>query len=182
MSDDTHEVYAVCYATHPRKRSENYIFGDAHNEMTSIAYYVWVIKGPHGTFVCDTGFDEVAAKERARKIIHPVGEGLQALGVAPDKVDHVIATHMHWDHAGNYDLFPNARYHIQDAEMAYATGRCMCHQMLRIISHSAKATCWRWSERSSLIVWNFMMVSRSSRLESPCTRSAGTQRVCNVCA
>jgi glyoxylase-like metal-dependent hydrolase (beta-lactamase superfamily II) len=61
-----------------------------------------------------------------------VGEGLKVLGVQPDKVDHVIATHMHWDHAGNYDLFPNARYHIQDTEMAYATGRCMCHQMLRI--------------------------------------------------
>lgn len=55
-----------------------------------------------------------------------------ALGIRPDKVDHVIATHMHWDHAGNYDLFPNARYHIQDEEMAYATGRCMCHKMLRI--------------------------------------------------
>ena len=100
--------------------------------MTSIAYYVWVIKGPHGTFVCDTGFDEQAAKERGRKIIHPVGEGLKALGVEPDKVEHVIATHMHWDHAGNYDLFPNARYHVQDTEMAYCTGRCMCHQMLRI--------------------------------------------------
>ena len=61
MSDDIHEVYAVCYGTHARKRSENYIFGDPHDEMTSIAYYVWVIKGPHGTFVCDTGFDEVAA-------------------------------------------------------------------------------------------------------------------------
>src|SRR6476620_5440309 len=132
MSDDIHEVYAVCYATHTRKSSETYIFGDPHDEMTSIAYYVWVIKGPHGTFVCDTGFDDVAAKERALKIIHPVGEGLQALGVAPDKVDHVIATHMHWYHAGNYDLFPNARYHIQDVELAYATGRCMCHQMLRI--------------------------------------------------
>jgi glyoxylase-like metal-dependent hydrolase (beta-lactamase superfamily II) len=132
MSDDIHEVYAVCYASHARKRSENYIFGDPHDEMTSISYYVWVIKGPHGVFVCDTGFDEAAAKERARKIIHPVGEGLQALGVQPDKVNHVIATHMHWDHAGNYDLFPNARYHIQDTEMAYATGRCMCHQMLRI--------------------------------------------------
>ena len=91
-----------------------------------------MIKGPHGTFVCDTGFDDVAAKERGRKIIHPVGEGLKALGVEPDKVEHVIATHMHWDHAGNYDLFPNARYHIQDTEMAYATGRCMCHKMLRI--------------------------------------------------
>ena len=63
MSDDIHEVYAVCYATHARKRSENYIFGDPHDEMTSIAYYVWVIKGPHGTFICDTGFDEAAAKE-----------------------------------------------------------------------------------------------------------------------
>ena len=90
MSNDIHEVYAVRYATHARKRSENYIFGDPHDEMTSIAYYVWVIKGPHGTFVCDTGFDDLAAKERARKIIHPVGEGLQALGVAPDKIDHVI--------------------------------------------------------------------------------------------
>lgn len=132
MSDDIHEVYAVCYASHSRKRSENYIFGDPHDEMTSIAYYVWVIKGPHGTFICDTGFDEVAAKERARTITHPVSEGLQALGVTPDKVDHVVATHMHWDHAGNYDLFPSARYHVQDTEMAYATGRCMCHQMLRI--------------------------------------------------
>jgi glyoxylase-like metal-dependent hydrolase (beta-lactamase superfamily II) len=132
MSNDVHEVYAVRYATHARKRSENYIFGDPHDEMTSIAYYVWVIKGPHGTFVCDTGFDEAAAKERSRTITHPVGEGLKALAVQPDKVDHVIATHLHWDHAGNYDLFPNARYHIQDTEVAYATGRCMCHQVLRI--------------------------------------------------
>jgi glyoxylase-like metal-dependent hydrolase (beta-lactamase superfamily II) len=132
MSDDVHEVYAVRYAQHARMRSENYIFGDPHDEMTAIAYYVWVIKGPHGTFVCDTGFDETAAKERGRTIIHPVGEGLQALGVAPDQVDHVIATHMHWDHAGNYDLFPNARYHVQDTEMAYCTGRCMCHPTLRI--------------------------------------------------
>lgn len=131
MSDDIHEVYAVKYAEHARMRSENYIFGDPHDEQTSIAYYVWVIKGPHGTFVCDTGFDEAAAKERGRRITHPVGEGLKALGLDPDKVDHVIATHMHWDHAGNYDLFPKARYHIQDTEMAYCTGRCMCHQMMR---------------------------------------------------
>ena len=100
--------------------------------MTSISYYVWVIKGPHGLSCATPVSTKPPAKERARKIIHPVGEGLKALGVQPDKVDHVIATHMHWDHAGNYDLFPNARYHIQDTEMAYATGRCMCHQMLRI--------------------------------------------------
>jgi len=132
MSDDIHEVFAVAYASHGRKRSENYIFGDPHDEMTSITYYVWAIKGAHGTFIVDTGFDQAAAKERGRTILHPVGEGLKALGIEPGEVKNVIATHMHWDHAGNYDLFPNARYHIQDEEMAYATGRCMCHQMLRV--------------------------------------------------
>ena len=31
MSDDIHEVYAVCYGKHGRMRSENYIFGDPHD-------------------------------------------------------------------------------------------------------------------------------------------------------
>jgi glyoxylase-like metal-dependent hydrolase (beta-lactamase superfamily II) len=39
---------------------------------------------------------------------------------------------MHYDHVGNYDLFPRARYHLQDCEMAYATGPCMCHLALRM--------------------------------------------------
>jgi glyoxylase-like metal-dependent hydrolase (beta-lactamase superfamily II) len=46
-------------------------------------------------------------------------------------VQSVIISHLHYDHCGNYDLFPQARYHLQDREMAYATGRCMCHQALR---------------------------------------------------
>ena len=36
------------------------------------------------------------------------------------------------DHCGNHDAFPRARYHLQDIEMAYATGRCMCHPELKI--------------------------------------------------
>jgi hypothetical protein len=37
MSDDVHEVYAVRYAEHARMRSENYIFGDPHDEMRNAA-------------------------------------------------------------------------------------------------------------------------------------------------
>ncbi|MBI4274656.1 MAG: N-acyl homoserine lactonase family protein [Rhizobiales bacterium] len=132
MSDDIHEVFAVRYASHERRASENYIFGDPHDMMTAIFYYVWVIRGPHGDFIVDTGFDDKAAKERGRTIIKPVGEGLKALGVDPANVANVVLTHLHWDHSGNYDLFPNARYHLQDTEIAYATGRYMCHGMMRI--------------------------------------------------
>ena len=57
--------------------------------------------------------------------------GLKAIGVEPGDVRDVILSHMHYDHCGNYDLFPHARYHLQDIEMAYATGRCMCHAGLR---------------------------------------------------
>jgi glyoxylase-like metal-dependent hydrolase (beta-lactamase superfamily II) len=63
-------------------------------------------------------------------ITRPIAEGLQAIGIDTASVEDVIITHMHYDHAGNRDLFPRARYHLQDREMAYCTGRCMCHATL----------------------------------------------------
>lgn len=79
----------------------------------------------------DTGFDAEVAQKRQRHLLRPVGEGLKMIGIDPDKVEDVILSHMHFDHAGNHDLFPHARYHVQDVEMAYCTGRCMCHDYLR---------------------------------------------------
>lgn len=132
MSDDVHEIYAVCYGSHDRKSPENYIHGDPHDVLDPLYYFVWAIVGPHGAFVVDTGFDDAMAKKRGRKLIRPIGEGLTAIGVRPDTVKDVIVSHLHYDHTGNYGLFPNARYHLQDTEMAYATGRCMCHAHMRV--------------------------------------------------
>ena len=64
-------------------------------------------------------------------MITPIGEGLKRLGVDPDKVEDIIISHMHYDHCGNTDMFPRARYHVQDKEMKFCTGRCMCHKQLR---------------------------------------------------
>ena len=109
----------------------NYIDGDPHDVLQPLDFFVWLIKGPSGAIVVDTGFDAAMAKRRGRDMTRPVGEGLRALGVVPDAVATVIVTHLHYDHCGNHDLFPRARYHLQDCEMAYATGRCMCHAVLR---------------------------------------------------
>src|SRR5215468_4407021 len=73
-----------------------------------------------------------SSARRKRDLIKPVGEGLKAIGIAPDAVEDIIVTHLHYDHTGNYELFPRARYHLQDCEIAYATGRCMCHAHLRM--------------------------------------------------
>lgn len=130
--DELHEIYAVRYAHHDRKAHENYINGDPHDTNEPLAYFVWVVKGAGGTFVLDTGFDQAMADKRGRTILHPVAEGLRAISVAPDAVQDVVISHLHYDHAGNHTLFPKARYHLQDREMAYATGRCMCHSHQRI--------------------------------------------------
>ena len=90
MSHDVHEVFAVQYAHHARRASENYIFGDPHDAPEPLAYFVWLIRGPHGTFVVDSGFDSAMAARRGRIILHPVDEGLRALDVHPDLVTDVV--------------------------------------------------------------------------------------------
>jgi glyoxylase-like metal-dependent hydrolase (beta-lactamase superfamily II) len=131
MNDDVHEIYAIRYGHHDRRSSENFLGGDPHDLLQPLDYYVWAVVGASGTFIVDTGFDEAMGSRRNRVLLKPVGEGLQAVGIDPGQIEHVIVTHLHYDHTGNYDLFPHARYHLQDIEMAYATGRCMCHPVLR---------------------------------------------------
>jgi glyoxylase-like metal-dependent hydrolase (beta-lactamase superfamily II) len=72
------------------------------------------------------------AQKRRRTITTPVADGLRALGIVPASIEDIILTHLHYDHCGNYDLFPNARYHVQDTEVAYATGRHMCDRLMRV--------------------------------------------------
>jgi glyoxylase-like metal-dependent hydrolase (beta-lactamase superfamily II) len=140
MSDDTYEIYAVKYGRHERNSPDNFIGGDTHDVPMPLDYFVWAIVGKDRTVILDTGFDQARADARKRKITRPIGEGLRALGVDPASVKDVIISHMHYDHAGNHDLFPNARYHLQDCEMVYATGRCMCHTMMRMPFEAADVT------------------------------------------
>jgi len=132
MIDDVYEIYAVRYAHHDRQSPENFLGGDPHDILQPLAYFVWAIVGPHGHYVVDTGFDAAMAEKRGRTITTPVVEAIERLGIDPASIEDVILTHLHYDHCGNYDAFPRARYHLQDSEIAYATGRLMTHPVMRI--------------------------------------------------
>ena len=124
---ESYQLYAVRYATHARRSSENFLGGDPHDTVMPLDFYVWVAKSPERCFVIDTGFgaDEAARRERER--LRCPTEGLQALDIDAAEIEDVILTHLHYDHAGCLDKFPKARFHLQDTEMAFATGRHMCH-------------------------------------------------------
>ena len=121
------EVYAIRYATVERAAAENFIGGDAHETAMHMDYFVWLARNERQTWVIDTGFNAAAAKRRRRNFLRSPVEGLRMLGVDPAGVENVIITHLHYDHVGNFELFPRARFHLQDRELAYATGRYMAY-------------------------------------------------------
>ena len=43
-------------------------------------------------------------------------------GLAPEQVDTIVTTHLHYDHCGNHLLFPNARYVVGEADYVDTRG------------------------------------------------------------
>lgn len=132
-SDAIYEVYAIRYARMAqRQRRDNFIMPpDPHDGPMPMDFFVWLLKSPSRSILIDTGFSAETAARRRRDWDRCPVEALRVLGVAPEDVKDVVLTHLHYDHAGNLPKLPNARFHVQDREMDYATGRCMCHATLR---------------------------------------------------
>jgi glyoxylase-like metal-dependent hydrolase (beta-lactamase superfamily II) len=127
-----YEVYALKYAHHARRASENFIGGvpaDAHDGPMPLDYFVWLIRGGDARqrreILVDTGFSAATAARRKREHLRCPTAALRLLGCEADTVRDVVITHLHYDHVGNFDLFPAATLHLQDREMQYATGRHM---------------------------------------------------------
>jgi glyoxylase-like metal-dependent hydrolase (beta-lactamase superfamily II) len=124
LSEPPHfEVYAVKYATREGRSSERFYGHDPHDGPMRMDYYVWAAVSREHTVVIDAGFTPEVASRRKRDHLRSPAEGLGALGIDCATVPHLIVTHLHYDHVGNLDEFPNATFVVQDEEMAFWTGR-----------------------------------------------------------
>lgn len=131
-------IDAIRYARHDRVAAANFAAAvDDHDLAMPLDYFVWAIhranneNGARPPVVVDTGFSAEAAAARGRTLIRPVADSLRAAGIDPAEVEDVILTHLHYDHAGSLGIFPNARFHVQDAELAFATSRHVCDPAVR---------------------------------------------------
>lgn len=130
--DGVHHVYALRFAGVPERRvHENFLRRDMHDGPMPMDFYLWVVRNAHRIVLVDTGFGARAAGERRRPLdLDPV-DALERLGIDADAIEDIVITHLHFDHAGNLGRFAKARFHVQDAEAAFATGRCMCEPHIR---------------------------------------------------
>ena len=84
--------------------------------IVTVPILTFLIKGAEVPILVDTGFRE---PERAMNVMKlgphrakpewDLIRQLKAHGVEPEEVKYVILTHLHYDHCGKCDLFPNAQ-------------------------------------------------------------------------
>ncbi len=84
--------------------------------------HCWLVRGEAATLLVDSGMADIPVIEQRLKV-SGIGGGHTALikalaaeGLTPDDITHVVLTHMHFDHAENLDLFPNACVVVQRDE------------------------------------------------------------------
>ncbi len=131
MTLPTYELFAIKYAERDARRTNHFLGGDPHDAPMPMDYFVWLIRNDQRTIVLDVGFTAQVGERRKRVHLRPPAAGLAKLGVNAATVRDVIVSHMHYDHVGTSHDFPQARFHLQDDELAFVTGRPMCHHHMR---------------------------------------------------
>ncbi len=107
------------------------------NWTPKLPIYAWTIDHPEGIIVVDTGETARVHERGYLPRWHPylqlgrrvwidaadeIGPSLCREGVDPDDVRWVVLTHLHPDHAGGLQYFPNAEVLVSDVELRTASG------------------------------------------------------------
>ena len=120
-----YETYALRYGSTGANKAGKFhdfaAYGEP-DEPAPMEFYFWLLRNDDRIVLVDCGFDDVRTAERGYlHTNHPI-ELLARFGVRPEEVDHVVISHMHFDHIGNVELFPNATFSIASEEFQFWTG------------------------------------------------------------
>jgi glyoxylase-like metal-dependent hydrolase (beta-lactamase superfamily II) len=126
IDTDAYEAYALRCGTLPGRKASDWFYRFSVYGLPDVPYamdcFFWLLRNEARTVLVDCGFEKTRGESRG---IRQVSDPLQLLsffGVGADEVDHIILSHLHFDHVGNLGLFPNATFSIARAELDFWTG------------------------------------------------------------
>ncbi len=92
--------------------------GVVRNPMVWSAILGGEVGGAARPIVIDTGMKgDFSPSGKGYENVEDPATVLAKVGLSPDDIETVILTHLHFDHAGNLDRFPNAEFLVQRAEL-----------------------------------------------------------------
>jgi len=103
------------YATRTSRKSQEYFRYDLYGCPDGV-------RNGDRTILVDCGFDKERGMVKKRVQQTAPLEILARMGVGPADIDHVVISHMHYDHVGNVSLFPNATFGIARDEYEFWSG------------------------------------------------------------
>ena len=111
------------------------IFSLSEDEVSTMVAAVpcFLIEHPQGTLMWDLGLSEALYPDgmtipegpltgSTLAVETTLTNQLAVLGYAPSDIDYIAMSHMHFDHAGNTNLFLDATWLAREAERDYAFG------------------------------------------------------------
>jgi glyoxylase-like metal-dependent hydrolase (beta-lactamase superfamily II) len=118
-------AYGVRFARGAAARSNVYLRFAEYREVDAqlqCDFWFWIIVTGDTATLFDTGFDRIYGDRLNLNIDLPMVEALSILGLAPADVGEIVLSHLHSDHTGNLELFPEAMISLQRDEWSFWFG------------------------------------------------------------
>ncbi|MDY0289047.1 MAG: N-acyl homoserine lactonase family protein [Sphaerochaeta sp.] len=105
-----------------------------YGEKIDVAIIAWLVRGEGRNILIDSGPPLQEAQGNKHDLNMDLGNGgllkeLAHFGLDPIDIDTIILTHLHWDHAYNLELFPQAQLYVQKRELEYAVNPLPLHRI-----------------------------------------------------
>jgi glyoxylase-like metal-dependent hydrolase (beta-lactamase superfamily II) len=95
-----------------------------YDQKIWVPIVAWYIRTADTELLVDTGMSGQDIKRylfgQLYEDCQSIEEALEKRGSNTSRIKIVIQTHLHYDHCGNNKLFPNAKFVIQEKELAFA--------------------------------------------------------------
>jgi glyoxylase-like metal-dependent hydrolase (beta-lactamase superfamily II) len=135
--------------------------------------HCWLVRGGGHNILVDSGMPDVATIH-GRLRVDGVGGGHNSLirllaseGLAPGDIDVVLPTHLHFDHAGNLELFPNAQVVVQRDELFHALDPVPSQRIFYWREMLASLTDRKRGKQLRLVDGNFTLFDGIEVIKSP---------------